>query len=1246
MDRKGRYIREPGVAIGAGGDFMHRYPTPGRLALALFVACGWTSAAVLPDGFQETVVFQGLLAPTAVRFAPDGRVFIAEKSGKVKVFSAVGDPSPDLLIDLGSYVHNYWDRGLLGLAIDPDFPVKPYVYVLYTFNASPFEDPDVPLWPDFCPDPPGGTLDGCLVDGRLSRLEVAQDNTLVGTETVLLENRWCQQYPSHSIGDLVFDDHERTLFATAGDGASFEFVDYGQGGGSAGSPTASNPCDDPPAGAGGNQSPPTAQGGALRSQDLRTPGDPVSFDGALLAIDPDTGGPASENPLIGGDPSDDHIIAYGLRNPFRMTFRRNTHEIWIGDVGWSNWEEINRVADFEDPTVENFGWPCYEGPGKQPGYDGQNLALCESLYSDLLDPATPPFYTYQHGWPVDAASGEIVCSNQDSSSIAGIAFNTGSVYPAAYQDALFFTDFSRQCMFVVLADGQGEPDPNTRRTFADQLSGPVDLQLGPDGLLYYVDFWGGNVLRIEYFPDNQPPQASATATPSDGPLDLFVQFDASGSTDADEDDTLSYSWDLDGDGTFGDSDLVAPTWTFTTAEQVSVRLRVSDDEGASDSATVVVTPGNTSPVPVILTPAPGTLWKVGELIEFEGTAGDAEDGALPETALEWEIVLHHCPGGPTDCHQHPVQQLDGLFAGEFTAPDHAWYSFLEIRLTATDFGFPGLGSPGQLSAQTSRILEPRTVELAFDSTPSGLTLAVGSQAEVTPFQRTVIEGSVNSLGAISPQDLGGNEYAFVDWSDGGAVAHDVTAPPSDVAYLAAYDYAGAASNWWDAVWRSRIRITFDNSDQFDHLEDFPVLVTLDPSRIDYARTRDAGEDLRFVDEDTTTLLPHQIERWDEGGTSLVWVRVPKIVALSSTDHIWLYYDNPDAPDTQAAEMVWDEGFVGVWHLNDDLDDSTLFENHGTNDGSTDVAGKIADAQYFDGSAAIDAGNDESLAIVVRLSVEAWIRIDDPELDDFMTILSKKLETFSLDGYQFEYGPLADTGVIFGSGPDAGQAEGVDLDTDWHHVAATIAPFSCRLYVDGEDLTTDPLCNRLSAGSLPLTIGRNSGGGFFAGAIDELRLSATVRTGDWIRGSYRSVEGSLASYGEPESNCGPLDSICDGFDNDCDGVADEDPPASIRGVALQPSELGWFPVSGATSYDVVRGTIATLAGGYASSVDACLANDEPSTTLALGEDPPTGQGYWFLVRGVNCAGPGTYDSGAAGQQAARDAGIAASATACP
>jgi glucose/arabinose dehydrogenase len=540
-----------------------------RSLLAVLLVGGTAvSAATLVEGFQESVVFQGLERPTAIAFASDGRVFVAEKDAVLKVFDGLGDADADVVIDLDDPSQDFWDRGMLGLAVDPDFPTQPYVYVFYTLNTDPLEpDPSLPLWGDFCPMPPGATDDGCVVNARLSRLEVDADNALVGSEVVLLENRWCQQFPSHSVGDVVFGENARVLYVSSGEGANFNVVDYGQFGGTESSPTPPNPCDDPPGGRGGVQVPPDAEGGALRSQDLRSSGDPVTFDGTVIAVDPDTGQAAPTNPLLGGDPEDDPIIAYGLRNPFRMAVRPGTAEVGVGDVGWSDWEEINRVADAGDALVENFGWPCFEGPGRQPAYDSQDLALCEDLYIDAADPARPPYFTYERDAVIDPDPDPFGCNIQGTASVTGLAFYDGAAYPATYDGALFFADYSRDCIYSMLPDGQGLPDPSTLDTFADGIANPVQLVVGPDGSLYYPDFDGGRVMRIDFVGVNAPPVAVAVADVTSGLLPLDVQFDASQSTDPDAGDTLSYAWDLDGDGFHDDSDQIAPVYQYTVQGQ-------------------------------------------------------------------------------------------------------------------------------------------------------------------------------------------------------------------------------------------------------------------------------------------------------------------------------------------------------------------------------------------------------------------------------------------------------------------------------------------------------------------------------------------------------------------------------------------------------------------------------------------------------------------------------------------------------
>jgi glucose/arabinose dehydrogenase len=244
-----------------------------------------------------------------------------------------------------------------------------------------------------------------------------------GAEQSLITDQWCQQFPSHSIGHLAFGPGGN-LYVSGGDGASFNDPDWGQFGGSAGSPTPANPCGDPPSPVGTPLSPPGAEGGALRSQNpRRVAGHPILLSGAVLRVDPATGNGVAGNPMYDAqNPSSNasRIISYGLRNPFRFTFRPNTSELWVGDVGWGTWEEVNRMTTPTPSTAVNFGWPCYEGAGRQGSYDSANLTICENLYT--AGTATGPYYTYNHSASVVSGDG---CPTANGSVISAISFYGG-----------------------------------------------------------------------------------------------------------------------------------------------------------------------------------------------------------------------------------------------------------------------------------------------------------------------------------------------------------------------------------------------------------------------------------------------------------------------------------------------------------------------------------------------------------------------------------------------------------------------------------------------------------------------------------------------------------------------------------------------------------------------------------------------------------------------------------------------------
>ncbi len=461
----------------------------------------------LPAGFQDTVALSGLDAPTAVRFSPDGRIFVAEEAGVVKEYDSLTDPTPTTVVDLSADVNSFGDRGILGMTLDPGFPSKPYLYLLYTRDAPPagtvlpyWDGTGAPYWNDACPpasDPNNPLLEaeyGCVVSGKLVRITVGTNSTMVGAQT-LIQDQWCQQFTSHSIGDLQFGA-DGMLYASSGEGSNFEAADWGQFSTDVpnSTDTVSNPCGDPPEPVGTPDAKPTAEGGALRAQSPRRTDGPAVLSGTVIRVDPATGAGVPGNPYYSSsDPNKQRIVAYGLRNPFRFTFRPGTNELWIGDVGLITWEEIDR--DTNVGVAANYGWPCYEGPDVETTFNFADANLCSSLTQDQT---VAPYYVYQHKVSVVPGDG---CKTS-SSSISGVSFYDSAQgnYPYAYHGSLFFTDHSRNCIWVMPRGADGLPDPTNVATFVTSAGHPVDLQTGPGGDLFYVDIDDGQVHRITYTP--------------------------------------------------------------------------------------------------------------------------------------------------------------------------------------------------------------------------------------------------------------------------------------------------------------------------------------------------------------------------------------------------------------------------------------------------------------------------------------------------------------------------------------------------------------------------------------------------------------------------------------------------------------------------------------------------------------------------------------------------------------------------
>lgn len=323
--------------------------------------------------------------------------------------------------------------------------------------------------------------------------------------------------------------------------------------------------------------------------------------------------------------------------------------------------------------------------------------------------------------------------------------------------------------------------------------------------------------------------------------------------------------------------------------------------------------------------------------------------------------------------------------------------------------------------------------------------------------------------------------------------------------------------WWDGAWGHRHRLVFDNGGQAEDLEAFTVLVTLDAASFDYAATKPDGTDLRFVDEDGSTALPYHIEHWDPAGTSQVWVRVPRIDAGSTTDHVWLYHGNDAAADVQDPAGSYDEHHAGVWHLHEtsgshvDSAAGIACAWIGGGTGTQDAVGRIDGANGFGGANGIDCGPGHIVDTDFH-TITAWVRMtlspgSDPEqsvvvLEDLGSPYSgPSIYVHRSNG---AVGIWHDGGYIY--------AAGVQVVPDqWALVAVRghRAPVggSIDVSVDGnpwQSLVAGDTSDLVIVPAAPLAIGQWLGpgpGSNATGIIDEARISTVERSDAWIRAQY-------------------------------------------------------------------------------------------------------------------------------------------------
>lgn len=547
----------------------------GSLLIALGAA-GSALGAAYPPGFEEEAVVESLTRPVAVDWAPDGRMFVAEKDGLLKVV-APGASTAETLLDLRNRVNSYWDRGLLGLAVDTDFASNGFLYLAYTYDLAPLtpddEFPAVSQLLRVRLNPAGVvTEEVVLLGAHTSGPCPAPSNSV----DCIPSDGW-----SHSIG-TVRSDPDGTLWLGSGDAADM------------------NVDDDV----------------IFRTLDER------SMSGKVLHVDREGRGLPGHPYCPSNDDLDDvctKVYAHGFRNPFRFSLRPEGGPA-VGDVGQNQWEEVNLLE-----PGRGFGWPCYEGTNPMEGFDQH--PRCQDEYDLEGTPAAhlPPVYEYSHD----------IAGNAGGAVVVGPTF-TGGEYPPGYQGSLFLGDYVNGFVKRIVFGPGGAPSVHQ---FAENWGG-VAIEQSPGGDLVYVDFGDGDtgtgsVKRIAYAPDNARPTADAAASPTFGQAPLEVRFDADGSSDP-EGAELEYDWDF-GDRS-ASSSQADPSHTYEAGGTYVARLTVTDPGGKTDTDTVRIDADNSPPRPLIEAPPNYTG---GAGVDLSGGADDAESGPLPDSALEWNVKLVH-----------------------------------------------------------------------------------------------------------------------------------------------------------------------------------------------------------------------------------------------------------------------------------------------------------------------------------------------------------------------------------------------------------------------------------------------------------------------------------------------------------------------------------------------------------------------------------------------------------------------------
>jgi hypothetical protein len=342
--------------------------------------------------------------------------------------------------------------------------------------------------------------------------------------------------------------------------------------------------------------------------------------------------------------------------------------------------------------------------------------------------------------------------------------------------------------------------------------------------------------------------------------------------------------------------------------------------------------------------------------------------------------------------------------------------------------------------------------------------------------------------------------------------------------------AGVGGSVNGAQYKYLMDISFNRAPGAPTLNNFPVLVVLnsDIPNFDYAQLKSNAEDLRFAD-DGGLELAYEIENWDTGGDSHIWVSVSTLSDTST--NITAYWGNPtdSTPSYTTNGSTWDSDYKAVWHMAEpDIADATSNANDGTSSGNSTTNGAIGSSQDLAGSAHVNIDTILGDISQTSLTLTALTRTSDPDgaSGNGGTVYGysiRNIRNSAVPEMSLVVGPPGSSGKASITEESTPVAAGISTVSNgqWHQLTYTRNEDTGTLYVDGvaEISHTATFAfesgDTWALGALPFGSGVKDQ---FVGQIDEARVSSVARSDGWIKASYETAldNSNFTTYGEVES----------------------------------------------------------------------------------------------------------------------------------